>query len=701
MTALTLVQSIANTITTGSEAEINSLRDEAEQRIGTREVARTIINRNLHTLPEIVTGEHLVSYKDDRDEVQEKMQARNLSLWVVALQTTIETGHTTYELLGAIFEQWAKETLGCKWDLVDAIKIATLYVVEMREMGILNEKREAIEFINEETNVPMNAKVNKLSPETQEMMAEVADDLRAATHMRCKPLTNQPADWINTECGVGVNAGLKLIKNQKYKGNKIDARVLSAVNKLQAVAFVIAPAMIDVAYDILDNQAEYAPKEERDLRVFENELNMYREVIAMEGGTFYFPVTMDTRGRMYYRGGLLTPQGTDFCKAAFQFAESKPLGDTGLDAICIHLAGTLGWDKDSFDDRMYKVQAMIDAGQLDAINDHRDVIREFPQADTMQATVALLELKRILEFRESALEQYQEGVAIDFPEIESNLVCHQDGTCNGLQHMAALTHNLPTAIAVNCVESSHSDKPSDIYGIIALEARTMTTGEVSALIGKYGRGMAKNPVMITGYGAGEETIIKNTAKYLAEHGENTKHASDIGKAYVAAMNLRTGAVRTLTEAMKARVAQAIEQGITRIKWKTADGFLACTEYRDIEGQRIRAGVFNALMTSDISSPLDQVKTEGAMSPNFVHSIDATHLRMVINDCDHDLVTVHDSIGSHPANYFATAKSIREQFVAVHDYDALGNLCEGINVRTPKFRGEYNASEALKSSYIFS
>jgi DNA-directed RNA polymerase len=440
----------------------------------------------------------------------------------------------------------------------------------------------------------------------------------------------------------------------------------------------MAPEMVDAAYDMLDNQHQYKSTEE--------ELMMYREVIAHTGSSCFFPVTLDARGRMYYRGGLMTPQGNDYCKALFQFAKGRQLGDRGEEALVIHLANTLGWDKKSLSDR--KMYIYNQHAALMHIKDHVDVREVFPDASPFQATVAIMEYQRMVN-------------SPNRKAFVSTLVCHQDGTCNGLQHMAAITKNRQTAVTVNCVASTEFDNPADVYGIIAEYAFEQTDGEVQELIGRFGRDMAKNPVMITGYGAGRSTIITNTAAYLKAKGANSALAEAIGDAYIAAITANAGAVKALTEALKARVGQAMNKGMERFTWTTADSFVASTEYRDEEVNRIRAGVFNAAVPNMNPTPLDDVKTVGAMSPNFVHSIDATHCRMVINACDHELVTVHDSIGSHAATYFDTAAAIRTTFVEVHQYDALANLCEGMGVRTPQFRGDYDVHEALNSSYIFS
>ena len=675
-----VAQSITLALTSGIEAEVAMLRDVANNAIGSREVARAFINKELANMPVIVDGDFLVTYLDDRDTKQTKAQKKSHALWCIALQTTLEIGHTSYDLLAAVYKQWAKDTLGKEWSKEQCKGLAKQFVKSMQDLGILSQKLDKLEYTDSEGNT-RNGVIVKLAESFVALMSEMTHELREHSTMRCRPMKNRPLDWESTSVGVGSLAGLKLIKGQKYKGTKVAKPVLEAVNRLQGVAFKIAPEMVDAAYDMLDNQHEYKSTEE--------ELRMYREIIAMNvNAVYYFPVTMDTRGRMYYRGGLLTPQGTDFCKATFQFANGALLGKTGFKALCLHTANMFGMDKVSINKRVTWVQN--NWSQLMSIVDHVDLMQKFKGANVFQALVAVKELQRV-------------GVWGTHEDFMSHLVCHQDGTCNGLQHMSAITKNRQTAITVNCVASTHDDEPADVYGIIAECAASLATGEVHRLIVTYGRDMAKNPVMITGYGAGKDTIIANLVKYL----QNPKHSGDItlapaiGEAYVEAIKQNAGAVKALTEALKARVQQALNAGKERFEWVTADGFVACTEYRDIECNRVRAGVFNALVPTMYPTPLDTIKTIGAMAPNFIHSIDATHLRMVVNECDHDLVSVHDSIGSHAATYFTTAKAIREQFVKVHEYDALGNLCENMDVRAPKFRGDYVTTEALESSYIFS
>jgi hypothetical protein len=664
------------------DAEIATLRDEAHTRIHAREVARSYINSHLLTMPLIVHGEHIVGYKNERGDRVVKQQARNLSLWVVTLQTCIERGHCSYNFMGAMFVNWAKETLGVEWKLDGATRTAKKFVNAMQDLNILSSLYSDYEYINEETNLPAVTRVFLLHKEFDVTYAKHYKKLCENAHYVCRPLYHPPRDWVDQYNGIGEKAGLVLVKG--YKRKRIAESVLSAVNKLQQVLFTVPDCMIEAAHDLLDNQHELSSTVE--------ELMLYGEVCKYEGTRFYFAVTLDSRGRMYYRGGLLSPQGTDFCKACFQFATPEPLGVRGLEAITVHTANCLGYDKLSMVNRQAAIAGYIDSGSFDEIHDHLDVARVFPQAKRFQSLVAILDLKRILLDIES-------GIAPE--DCLSALVCHQDGTCNGLQHMSAITHNRQTAEAVNCTAATQIVPPRDIYGIISVAALGFAKSEaVYNLIANYARDMAKEPVMITGYGAGEDTIRRNVANYLYCKGESTLHAEAVADCYIAAININAGAVKALTAAIKVRVKACLNTEQSRFEWYTADGFRVSIEYKDIEPMRTRAGAFNALCR-DVPCVRDDVKTVGAMAPNFIHSIDATHLRMVINKCDWELVTVHDSIGSRPCDYFATGEIVRESFVELHEYDAISNLCMGMNARVPKFRGDYHAVEALEATYLFS
>ncbi len=691
------IHNVVTSITTGNTIndEVNNLVNEAHSKIGQHEAMMEWVNNNLHSMPTLVDGDTEVEYKDDRENLSKKMQNNSRTLWVLALDVLGFNKHVNGKLLAATFYNWSNEfKAGMSKELSEELGID--YVKAMQELNIISKQIEQFTTTLADGQV---IKVNGsgMTEEFTTTLNELVEPIRERQSMVCKPLKHQPLDWTDSVTGVAENANLRLIKGSRLKRKTVATKVLDAVNKLQAVRFIVAPCIIEAAKDMRKNkhlftgvQSKYFNKKELTSEAF----RIYEEVLKYQSNDgYYFPITLDTRGRMYYRGGLLSPQGIDFCKAAFQFANKLPLGDTGFRAICIHTANVFGYDKASIQHRVEWVQTNWD--RIVDCKSHRDVRKHFKGADVFQALVAANEIQAINAWSLTGL---------DVKEFESGLVCHQDGTCNGLQHMAAITGDRATAVSVNCVASAHTDTPTDIYGLVYEEALKHTDNDKAIeLMKKYARDMAKNPVMVTGYGATESTIKRNTAKYLAAKKEYTTHATVIAESYLSAIDTVAGAVTQLTESIKICVNDALleQPNKTKFTWVTADGFVACTEYRETEEFRVRAGKLAARMRGLGKSPLDAVKTAGAMSPNLVHSIDSTHCRMVVRACEHDLVTVHDSIGSHPSTYFTTSRAIREKFVLVHSYDALGDLCEGMNQQAPEFEGDYEAKEALQSAYIFS
>ena len=86
----------------------------------------------------------------------------------------------------------------------------------------------------------------------------------------------------------------------------------------------------------------------------------------------------------------------------------------------------------------------------------------------------------------------------------SALPIHQDGTCNGLQHYAALGGDARGAAQVNLAAA---DRPSDVYTHVSLAVEEEVNREAeeghpvaSLLVGKISRKVVKQTVMTTVYG---------------------------------------------------------------------------------------------------------------------------------------------------------------------------------------------------------
>ena len=172
---------------------------------------------------------------------------------------------------------------------------------------------------------------------------------------------------------------------------------------------------------------------------------------AFLGDTIYFPHNVDFRGRAYPIPPHLSHIGDDLSRGLLMFQEKKALGERGLRWLKIHLANLYGYDKASFDERVEYVHKHLDQ-IFDSADRPLEGGRWWTKADDpWQCLATCIELTSAL--RSPDPEAYECGLPV-----------HQDGTCNGLQHYAALGGDAQGAAQVNLAAA---DRPSDVYTYVA------------------------------------------------------------------------------------------------------------------------------------------------------------------------------------------------------------------------------------------
>ena len=228
----------------------------------------------------------------------------------------------------------------------------------------------------------------------------------------------------------------------------------------------------------------------------------------------YFPHNIDFRGRAYPIPPHLNHIGDDLSRGLLKFAEKKPLGASGLRWLKIHLANLAGFDKGSFEERIQFVQDHM----VDIYNSAEKPLEGnmwWTKADDpWQCLATCMELRHALE------SGNPEG-------YESSLPVHQDGTCNGLQHYAALGGDTMGARQVNL---DITDRPSDVYTHVAdmVELKIkqdIETGNKYAemLQGKVSRKVVKQTVMTTVYGVTFVGAREQIERQLKDRGDILAH----------------------------------------------------------------------------------------------------------------------------------------------------------------------------------
>ena len=94
----TLTASIQTALNTPANinTEVEQQLEIARDAIGTFQAAQTLTNRMITLVPRLVKSKDvLVSFKDDRDELITVNKDLNDIMWLIALQSTLESGTST------------------------------------------------------------------------------------------------------------------------------------------------------------------------------------------------------------------------------------------------------------------------------------------------------------------------------------------------------------------------------------------------------------------------------------------------------------------------------------------------------------------------------------------------------------------------------------------------------------------------------
>jgi DNA-directed RNA polymerase len=423
----------------------------------------------------------------------------------------------------------------------------------------------------------------------------------------------------------------------------------------------------------------------------------------------YFPHQLDFRGRVYAVPMFLQPQGPDTARALLEFAEGQPIETEEARAwLAIHGANCYGIDKVSFEDRVKWVAENKDA-----------ILRS--AADPM-ATNFWKDADKPWQFLAFCFEWdafFKHGGG-----FISHLPVAVDGTCNGLQHFSAMLRDADGGAAVNLTPSS---VPQDIYQRVA--DRTIeilkTHGDDGNFAPKWlaigiDRKLTKRAVMIVPYGG---TPFSGRA-YIEDHvrqilGDKHPFDSDLRAAVVFLTAIVWEAIGETVVAAKdamrwlKKAAREMSKAEMPIVWQTPTGFVVRQAYleTDSETLHMRIGKVRVQKRTEMETEkLDGDRQVTGLSPNFVHSLDASALmESVLASGLTSFAMIHDSYGTHAASMGHLATVLRRVFVDLYTaHNPLEELRQAILNAVPDVKigdippfGSLNINVILESQFYFS
>lgn len=421
----------------------------------------------------------------------------------------------------------------------------------------------------------------------------------------------------------------------------------------------------------------------------------------------YFVYFVDFRGRKYVQTTGVSPQGSDLQKALLEFSEGKPLATKeAQEWFCIAGANRWGYDKASLPDRVKWVREHHDqimAFAADPVNNN-----EWRNAD------------KPLQFLAWCLE-YRDWQVFG-PKFLSRLAVGMDGSCNGLQNFSAMLRDSVGGKATNLVPAA---LPNDIYQLVADKLTRILQGLAEdedcfrSLWLSHGltRNLVKRSVMTLPYGSRQsswaEFIVADylkqgkfpelpkekydrAARFLSKH---------LGVAIADTVVAAAGAMEWLQRASTA----ILREGYDRIRWITPSGFPVTQVYWEETQHRINTKLCGNAKLS-FRRETDEAKKSrhrNGIAPNFVHSLDASHLTLVVNRAKAEgidaFAMIHDDYGTHAADTARLYTIIREVFVDMYEaHDVLEEFRAAYGfLPPPPPMGDLDLRQVLDSPYFFS
>uniref|UniRef100_A0A0C9RBI4 DNA-directed RNA polymerase n=1 Tax=Fopius arisanus TaxID=64838 RepID=A0A0C9RBI4_9HYME len=441
---------------------------------------------------------------------------------------------------------------------------------------------------------------------------------------------------------------------------------------------------------------------------------------------FWLPHNMDFRGRVYPVPPHLNHLGSDLARSMLIFALGKPLGPNGLDWLKIHCINLTGFKKrNSINERLRYANEILDE-IVDSAERPMDGEMWWAMSDEPWQTLATC-----IEISNALKSPNPEDYICRFP-------IHQDGSCNGLQHYAALGRDQSGAENVNLHPSS---VPQDVYSSVAgmvedIRKRDANNGvEVAQVLdGFVKRKVIKQTVMTTVYGVtrfGARLQIARQLKDLDEFPQEFVWSASLYLAQKTFDSLRSmfDSARQIQDWFTdcAKVISTMKG--KNMEWVTPLGLPVVQPYSKINPTR--TGLKEVAM--DTYEKPNATKQKNAFAPNFIHSLDSCHMMLTSLHCEKQgitFVSVHDCYWTHPCTVEIMNTICREQFVALHSEPILEDLSEffvrhyidpqqkdrnakedlesDLSTRKLKHtltnlpqKGSFNLKSVLKSTYFFS
>ncbi len=432
------------------------------------------------------------------------------------------------------------------------------------------------------------------------------------------------------------------------------------------------------------------------------------------GNRFFYPSQVDFRGRVYNVPAFLGIQGADMSRGLLQFSRAERIKDEeSARWLAIQGANTYGNDKVTLDERVAWAQNFANTA---------DDIASDPKRFTywLRADKPWQFLAWCFEWAEYCASG----------KVKSQLPVNMDASNNGVQILSMLMRDREGGLATNVLPT---DSPADIYRVVSdrvVEQLMVDRDSGNPIASDWlsfgiDRKLAKRPTMVFPYGG----TFYSCRDYVDDWYQDTLRKTKCSNPFSEEMRYRaTGYLAKLTwnavnevlvkpkECMGwlQHVAFELARKGLPIEWVTPTGFPVLQEYTKTKTQNVSSHINGEATHVKWHSETDQLaprRQKQGISPNFVHSLDASALTLSVTRANelgiYDFAMIHDSYGTHSNNCDAFGQVLRGVFKDMFTVDLLSNLRHqvmtkhpAVEIKPPPVYGSMNVNQVLNSKYFF-
>ncbi len=219
---------------------------------------------------------------------------------------------------------------------------------------------------------------------------------------------------------------------------------------------------------------------------------------------------------------------------------------------------------------------------------------------------------------------------------------------------------------------------------------------ISECRGKIDRNLVKHGAMTRPYGSTEWGIARNLKKYLLQKEARRRPLVDpkmrfyvcqyLSPLILEAVDRVVPATPTVMNWLK-QVVDVVNKAGLSVCWQTPVGFPVVQDYKKTKRVTAYMPTGKERILRVKTDQIDDQQQKTSITPNLVHSLDATHLIMTVNRCAGEgighLATVHDAFATHACHAGKLSKIVRETFVELYKTNRLEEFREQIAKQLPK------------------